>query len=279
MAKPRFLVENFYSPTQFSSHVVSANEEASGHEAFRVGTNRRSPRNYWTPTTSNSDAWVKVDATESKSADMIAIDRVNNLSGETVKLQTSSDDSTWSDVFSITFPSTFSEPNDLTASPGVLMEDDAWAFYFGSNSARYWRVLVSAMGTDLKPEIGGIYLGDSWQPDLHLARPFDFGRPRLEFETARSETSWVSSSVPATRLETTLSFMLKSESEYDDFARYHIEELFLSKSPMWVFADTDHGERGWLAMPPTGQQGFQTQDGWGFPQAEIQAVEHEPALS
>lgn len=276
MSTPRFLVENFFDPTQFSGHVVSANEEESGHEAFRVGTNRRSRRNYWTPTTTNSVAWIKVDATESKTADMIAIDRRNNLAGETVALQTSSNDSDWSDVFSITFPSSFSEPNDLTASPGVLMEDDAWAFYFGDTSARYWRVHVSAMGADLKPEIGGIYLGGSWQPDLHLARPFDWGRPRIEFQTSRSETAWVSASQVSRRLETEMSFKLKSHAEYDDFARYHIEQLFLSKTPMWVFPDTDRGERGWLAVPKTGVGGFQERDGWGFPQATIPAVEHEP---
>ena len=46
---PAFLIENYFSDVQFSTHVVSANEEGAGTDAFRVATGRRSSQARTTP--------------------------------------------------------------------------------------------------------------------------------------------------------------------------------------------------------------------------------------
>lgn len=64
MGTPLLLVENLFSRTQFPLHTVSANEEATNHEAFRVADGRRSPLDYWTPTTANNQAYVYVTSNQ-----------------------------------------------------------------------------------------------------------------------------------------------------------------------------------------------------------------------
>ncbi len=50
MADPVFLIENYFSTSQFSAHVVSANQEAAGKQAFRVGDGRRIQIDHWSST-------------------------------------------------------------------------------------------------------------------------------------------------------------------------------------------------------------------------------------
>lgn len=279
MGLPRFLAENLFDGTQFRDATVSANEEATGHEAFRVGTRRRTPLNFWTPTTENQDAWVKVDlgSGNSEAADMIAIDRGHNLDGETVTLEHSSDDSTWTQAFSVTMPANEGDNTSLTATNGVKTEEGAWVFAFTSATDRYWRLTVSAMGAGLKPEIRGLYLGESYAPNFHIALPFGYGDVTAQFSEVQGPNVWAGASRVSTRKERTFRLKLKSWAEYHDTARYHIEELFFTGVPMWCVFDVDYAERAWLAKVQPGTSGFQRQQGWGFPQSELRAAEHQPA--
>lgn len=269
MATPRFLVENFFDPTMFTDATVSANEEATGHEAFRVGTNRRLvSTNHWTPTTANSSAWLKVDlgSGNARSADMIVLDRGHNLDGETVTLETSSDDTNWTQVFQVTMPSTEGDNTSLSAANGVKTEEGAWAKSFTSTSARYWRLTISAMGAGLLPKVVGLYLGESYQPGHHISLPFGFGDRRIA--GARENDGY----------DRQFNIKLPSWSAYDNTVRYHIEELFLRRHPMWLVFDPDYAERMWLAKAEQGSTGFERRSGWGFPQADLRAVELQPEL-
>ena len=78
MAGPRFLTENFWNLDQFAGHTLTAEEETTGNEAWRVGTGRRvggTIRNYWTPTMTNSDTWIECKCDRTRAANMLVIDR------------------------------------------------------------------------------------------------------------------------------------------------------------------------------------------------------------
>lgn len=276
MGLPRFLAENFFNGVQ-QGYTLTANEEAADHEVWHLGDNRRSGRSYWTPTTDNSSAWVKADAGSGNSpkADMIVVDRGSNLDGEQVTLETSSDDSTWSQVFQATLPTSEATDGDLSASSGILTEELAWMKSFPSTSARYWRLTVSAMGSGERPQITGLWLGDSYEPNLHFARPFSWGKRRVTANETSNALGWRGSTQPAEGREGAYTLKMKNESEYDT-ARYHIEELYLSGEPMWMVLDQTKAERSWLSRVSPGSGGFEEADDWGFQQISFRAREHQP---
>lgn len=409
--KPRFLAENlFNAASQFGDHEISANEQTTGNEAFRVADNRRT-KTFWTPTTANSSAWVKVDAGSGSHpfADMIVIDRASNLEGEQITLEGSANDTNWSQVFQTTLPTSESTDGDLSASSGVLTTERAWMRRFTSNNllfadagpakgpttnnfdpdwpeggiaiadlglevgdtvsvsadyksatgsdrvqvrlvfrdasntvldairgtvvqsstferstvedvqipasteelvvstrnqdgteehtgrramlnkgdtalsfevpnrARYWRLTVSAMGAGLKPNIYGLWLGESWQPNFYTRLPFTWGERRLVGSETTSDVGWRGLVNTNERREAGIGLRLKSESEYDT-ARYHIEELYLSGEPMWIVFDEDRAERSWLSRISPGRTGFEVpESGWGFQQIRFPAVEYQAA--
>lgn len=281
MSLPRFLVDTLFSPEIYPSADVSANEQADGHEAFRVGDERRTPRSFWTPTTENADAWLQVDLGSGgdRPADMIAIDRGHNLEGETVTLEHSADGSTWTQVFQATIPTSEGSNASLSAASGVLTEQGAWIKSFSSATDRYWRLTVSAMGAGLKPEIRGLYLGPSYQPSYLPALPFGFGDRQLDYSEVKGPNVWAASSRMADRYELTFRLKLETWAEYNDTARHHIEQLFFKGRPMWLVMDTSYAERAWLAKAAPGSHGFKQRPDWGFPQAELRTVEHEPELT
>lgn len=280
MALPRFLVENFMNPIAFDDHTITASSEEAGHEAFRVGAGRRSRLNFWTPTSTNAEGWVGVRCDQPRQADMIAIDRKNNLAGHQIKVQASDDNfSTVQTLVDTTIPSNKSTFQALDSSFGALTEEGAWVHQFSATTANDWRLLIPAMGSGLKPEVGGLYIGKSFEPRYLIALPFGWGDRRLSFDEVQSNTAWVGAFNTAQRIERDFQLKLKSDDEYDR-ARYHIEEQFLKRRPMWIVFDQDRAERTWLGVPPQGRQGFEKPSGgqWGFQQITLQAVEHEPEL-
>lgn len=280
MGLPRFLSENlFNAASQFTGHNLSANEEATGREVFRVADNRRT-KTFWTPTTENSSAWVKVDAGSgnTEAADMIVIDRESNLEGETVTLETSPDDSTWTQQFQATLPTSEATDGDISAGNGIITEERAWLKTFSSAEDRFWRLTVSAMGAGNKPQIYGLWLGESWQPNFHLRLPFTWGERRLVGSETTSDVGWRGTTPSNERREAQVGLRLKNKDEYDT-ARYHIEELYLSGEPMWLVLDEKKAERSWLSKVSPGRTGFEVpQSGWGFQEIRFPAVEHQAAI-
>lgn len=278
MGKPLFCPDNFFNSVMYTGHTLSANEAATGAEAFRVGTSRRSSRNKWEPTTANNDAWIKVACDRIRTADFIAIDRGHNLDGETVRLEGSNDDFTTKEqIFSITLPSAVHQPAKLDQTPGVKTEEGAWLYRFDARSYKYWRLFIPAMGAGETPKIVGLYLGQSWEPSFLQRLPFTFGARELIYETTVSDTAWVGSSRPAQRFRTDISLRLEDHAEYD-LARLHVETRIWRKKPTWYVPDQDRAERSWLGEAPQGTYRFEQAEGWGYMQTTFPLVEYEPAL-
>lgn len=279
MARPLFAPENLFSRTQYPDHVVSADEEPSGNEAFRVGTARRSARNYATASTANDPWWVKVACDQVRAASFLAIDRGHNLNGETVELHGSNDDfSTYATILSETVPASVSPFQDLRAGSGALTEEGAWLRSFNPHAYQYWRVYVPAMGAGLLPQIVGAYLGLAWEPAFLQALPFTFGGRELSYDETVSDTAWVGASRPAQRAETTINYQCESWGEYD-VARLFVENMMWRRRPTWYVPDQGRAERSWLGVVPPGTYRFEQRPGWGYPQTSFPLVEHEPRLT
>lgn len=89
--RPIILVDSQYDRGLNPAHNVSANEEATDFEAFRIVDGRRD-ESLWKPTTANAEAWIKVDRSVAKSHDMIVLDRGHNLTGFRIIQEDTSDD-------------------------------------------------------------------------------------------------------------------------------------------------------------------------------------------
>ena len=279
MAGPRFLAENFFNLDQFSAHTLTAEEETTGNEAWRVGAGRRvggTIRNYWQPTTANSDSWVECKCDRVRAADMLVIDRGHNLDGETVKLEISDDNfTTTTEVFSVVLPSNVYANARMGDTPGVKTTEGAWLISFDYHVALYWRVFSSAMGAGLKPQIPGLYLGNSFGPTNAPPRPWDDEPTKLAYDSIVSDTLWSASSRKAKRREATVSMRMTSDAEADE-ARYHFRSLYGRGDLMWYVPDTDRAERAWLAEQPPGMDSAVYPTDYTFRHVTVAMAEHNP---
>lgn len=272
---PVFLVENLFSDVQFSNHTISAEEEPSNNEAFRVATGRRSAQNMWTSSTANSDTWIKTVCDRVRGADMIAIDRGHNLAGYEILLQGSNDSFTTSeDIFDITMPAV-TAPGSIDDTLGVLTEEGAWLRRFSPvRSYESFRLYVPAMGAGLKPQIRGLYVGKSLSP-----RPYDFPTYDEPFEpmmeVIESEAGWRGVNALTIRRQGTIGLRMRSVIEYDQ-ARYHLVGHFARNRPMWVVFDQYQADRSILVVQ-NGGFAFGFDGAWLYRRAlNIPWVEHEP---
>lgn len=273
---PRFLAENFYNAAiRFSDHTVRANEEVTGHEAVHVGDGRRGQNSYWTPTTNNSEAWIEVECDRPRSADCLVIDRGHNLDGETVVLEASDDNfSTTEEVLNVTVPSV-SSPNQRL-SDGARNTEGAYMHSFDARIATYWRLRIPAMGGGLKPQIRGLWVGNSWQPTLHMGTPFGWGEMERGSNRVTSDAGWVGETNARQVRRRAWPIKLASFSEYA-VARYHTEGLYWRGDPMWIWPDPEQAEKGWLGKVPQGRHEWrQGEDRWAFMQTDLEAREHQP---
>ena len=279
MGSPRFLVQSYFNDVQHPTHVISANEEAAGFEAWRVGAARRSPNHYWTPTTANQAAWNKVDAGSSKPADMLVIDRVHNLGGvANVKLQKSSDNfaAVTVDVATFTIPTSASADN-TALSAGVRTPEGAFLLSFTSTSERYWRILVPLMGAGLKPQIGGIYLGPIWSPPA-INRPHGEDDHAPLAEAVETPWGWEGRTLTVPRRSGVLTIELIDEASYL-VADGHIRDQYV-KRPMWIVVDEAKAERAFLARWPLNERaGFGVPEDYPYRRIQLPYAEYEPLVA
>jgi hypothetical protein len=279
MSDPRLLVENFFSPTQFPDNVVDANEEDTNKEAWRVGTARRSVQDAWLPTTLNNAAWLRVDRGASDSADMVAIDRGHNLQGEVVTLQKSTDNfvADTTQVFQSTIPSSVSDDTALTAINGALTPEGAWVKAFTSDSSRYWRLLIAAMGAGLRPRVVNLWLGLSYAPSK-LQIPWGDDDDELLYDvTEIAATGWRGTSPPVQRRRGELRFKLRAAADYATTV-LHLRDNFNLGRPMWIVYEDTRAERAVLGERERGRQGFSLEGDWGHRQSIVSWVEREPRV-
>ena len=280
MGKTLFLADNLFDGgfpgSQYPDHTISAEEAATDHEAWRVATGRRSPTDYWTPTTANSDTWIKSAGNRVRGANMVVLDAGHNLASETFRIQGSDDDFTTIDTaVDIAIPSA-SSPGSIDNTTGIVTEEGVWLRRFPFRAHKYWRAFIPAMGADLKPEIVGLWLGLSWEteePWLPIAEN------QIELAGSESITPdlWRGRTGLGIARTDVLTLKLPSFYAYDQ-ARFHIEGLFAANNPTWIIYDTDQADRAVVTGPRLGRIGFRFSGGtdWGYQQIALDWVEHEP---
>lgn len=275
-------VENLYSETQFAAIIVDANEEATRHQAFRVATGRRSAQDFWSPTTANLLAWVRVDDLVSKPADTIALDRGHNLAGKVIELHKSTDNFAANNVlvFSSTVPATPDTAGVLSAANGVHTAEGAWVKSFASTSSRYWRLEIPAGGAGFTPLVVGLQLGERWEP-FHFARASDAEDAVFLVEEPVSRFGWRGRGRGVRMRVGELTIKLDGTAADRDEAFRHIRDNFDLSRPMWIIFDTLLGaERAVLTLNAAGQRsGFGFRPDWGYRQATIPWVEHSPKIA
>jgi hypothetical protein len=271
---PMILAENFFNPIQYPGHVVAGNEAATGHEAFRVGNNRRSIYDYWVPTTSNNAAYVQVTCDRVRAATCLVIDRGHNLAGKVISLTCSNDNFTTTEtVFSITMPSA-TAPGSVDDPSGIRTEEGAWLKRFPLRSAKYWRVNVAAMGSGLKPQIVGLYLGLAYAPPIPRF-PWEEESDELVGDESMSDAGWIGTGRVANRRVGSLPLFLESESDYD-FARLWFHGFYRLRSPIWMTVDDAQADRAVCAVRPKNVMGWRINDTWTTTrQAQVDWIEHE----
>lgn len=128
--------------TRARSLTPSASTEATGYPA--IAARNDDTFEFWRPTA--VPAWWKVDLGSAQSINYCGIAAHNfGTAGTTVKVQYSSNDSSWSDA------------SDASAAPATAApsDDGEMLFLFPAQSARYWRIYVDGA----IPTVGVIYLG------------------------------------------------------------------------------------------------------------------------
>lgn len=275
METPVFCTDNLFDDLLYTSHTVTANEE--GTEAWHVANNRRSPSDYWTPTTANNDAWVEVACDRVRSADFVAIDRGHNLAGKTVALQVSDDDFTTTEsVFSITFPSSYGHGSLLSATNGARTEEGAWVKSFDLRAAKYWRLHITAAAS-FTPKVVGLWVGKMWDPGEYVDRPWDEDGSVGAFEAAGNDLGWSAYTTQAAPRQGQVS--LRLSNFYADDASRRFLDLYRRGRPAWYVPQQDRAERAGLVKVPQGARiEAPYEAGWGYRTVRLPYVEHEPRI-
>lgn len=280
MGKPLFLVDNLFNGgfpgSQYPNNTITAEEELTNHEVFHLANGRRSPLDFWASTTANSDTWAEAKGNRIRAADMVVIDAGHNLAGKTVKIEGSDDNFTTIDTIHNDVIPSISSPGDIDNPLGVVTEEGAWMRRFPLRTHLYWRIFIPAMGADLRPEIIGLWIGLSWQPE-ELWRPLGANEVSISGPETITPQRWRGRALIGTERVASMTVKLPSLVAYAQ-ARLHIEGLFAANEPMWVLTDQDQADQAFVAAPPLGRLGFRLGDvsDWGFQQMVIEAIEWEP---
>jgi hypothetical protein len=280
MGQTVVLSDNLYNVRIYPLHVVSAEEEPAGFEAFRVASGRRSGLSYATATTANSDWWVRVVCDRLRSANVLVLDRGHNLATEAIKLQWSPDNVAWSDVVNVTaLPSAPGGTLDATYGTagvwGVVTEEGAWVVRFPTTASVYWRFFSTAMGANLKPVVPGLWLGLALQTQA-LTRPVARNAHQLIGESQESDLGWQGFAKRTPRREGTLPlrFLTLGEAE---LARLHLEGQYGRGRPTWIIPDDANATDAFCAVCPAGGIGIVQSREWFYGNIDLPYSEHEPA--
>jgi hypothetical protein len=246
----RFLVANLLDTSIYRQHVLSAEEEATGREVARLADGRRAARDRWEPTTANSETWFGVTCNRVRAADMLVIDRENNLTGATVSVRVSSDGfATYSTAWSGVLPTVTSYGQTLD-SP-VRTGEGAYLVAFPMMAGLSWRVYVAAMGAGILPRIAGAWLGQSWTAEIGpLLAGFDDESGSLSMPSIATPALWRGVGRIARQRSARLSYRVRDEYEWAEL-RYHVD-LYHRGHTMWVVPESSQAERAYLAQHPGG---------------------------
>jgi hypothetical protein len=160
---------------------------------------------------------------------------------------------------------------------GVTTPEGAWLKSFTGVSEVYWRLQIEAMGADILPVIGGIWLGESWQLAQHEDLPYQDETYEVQFGERVLSSLWVGAAEPRSRRILEMNLRLQTAAEYTVY-RENIMEHYRKRRPMWVVHDPENNaERAALFVIPSGQRvGFMESRDWHNRSGVIIGVEHEP---
>lgn len=275
MGFPVLLVRNLFNELQYPGHVLSASEEAAAYPVWRIATGRRHYSDAWRAETGGANRWVKVDCGVDQTASMLALDRGHNWAGASVRVQSSPDDSTWTDRHDPFSIPTSASPAGTALSAGVATAEGAALISFGQATARYWRVNFLTNGTEI-PRAVGVWLGLPWAPGVYLEGEY---RPRDVnvgwASGGRSLTGWESRARHFRPRSGTLRFRLGQGAAVAAAANEFVD-LWAEGYPAWIVPDSDDAALAFLAKTTGGRVGFGWNAGWTYPQGDLQYVEHEP---
>lgn len=270
---PCILVENHLSVRQFPLVTLVGNEEATGHEAFRVADGRRSPLDFWTSITTNQEATLTWTNDRVRAWNMVALDRGHNLAGIRVIHEASDDNfATTQTVFDITLPAA-TAPGSLDDALGVRTEEGAWLKRFPTRSAKYGRLRIPAMGVGLKPQIVGVWAGLTLTPP-QLGLPHAPDQDEFTVEETVSQAGWRGRTAPVVVRVGTITLKLTDTFAYE-LARYHLQGHFGRGRATWIIHDDLQADRAVLALRPQGRLGLARDPGWFYPAGQVEWIEHE----
>lgn len=269
------MTENYFSTVAFTGHTLTADEEATGHEAFRIATGRRSIyTNYYESTTANTQRTLTLACDRIREANGFVLYPGHNLAGEQVVLEASEDSfATVQTCFDIVLPSAMA-PGSLDDSFGVRTEEGAWLKRFTARAGSSFRLRIPAMGAGLKPKIVGAQLGNWYLFDP--IRPWAPDRATLVGEESMADGGWRGAGSIGLVREGVIKIKLTTQTEYE-LARLHLGygSHFARRRPAWYVPDEGAAETAFCITAPFGQSGFAREPQWYAEQADIPYVEHE----
>jgi len=278
MAAPQSVLSGgnlFNTVTAYPLHTLIADEEASGHEASRIATGRRSPyTNYYTAITANTQRTLTLTCDRVRSANLFALDRGNNLAGKQLVLECSDDNfTTTQTAFDVVLP-TATTPQSLDDAFGCRTEEGAWLKRFPLRSASYWRLRIPAMGANLRPLIVGAHLSLQWTFDAW--RPWAPDQDELGGDVYESDAGWQGAAPIWNRDVDTLKIQLPTPFDYE-LARQTIGQHFAKRRPCWYVPDDSQAQNAKLIVRPMGTAGFRRDPDWFSERADIPYQEFEAA--
>lgn len=258
--------------TAFTGHTLAADEEAAGHEAWRIATGRRSPyTNYYQSITANAQRTLTLTCDRERMADLFVLDRGHNLTR--VILERSYDNFvTTITVFDITLPAV-SGTGSLDDDFGVISEEGAWYKRFPAVSAPYWRVKIPALGANLKPKVVGMHLSKSFAFDCW--RPHAPDQVETGGDMAESDAGWQAVASLYERHADTMLVKLSTPFDYEQ-ARVAFRH-YQMRRPAFYVPDEDNARNAICIIKPPSVQGFVRDVGWFSEMASLPYLEHESA--
>lgn len=262
------VVENLMNVRQFGAHVVTANEEPAGSEAFRFATLRRT--DHWSPSTTNADAWIKVVFDRQRMWNFVAL-WDHNLLGEAFRIQASDDDfTTTQTAFDATLPTT-PGAGSVDDALGVVTLDKMWLKRFPARASAAARLYVPLMGAGQRPAINGIVglaysftreLGDFPESDEKMA------------EESMTEAGYKGEGPAAFPQTGVLPIRMPSLFEWET-GRYHLHERY-RRSPAVLIFDEARAEQAIMVRRPSGRQAPRSDRDYFYGQLGLAYAEHEP---
>lgn len=279
MGLPVFGVENFFNVRQFPKHLITADQEDTGREAFRVADGRRSKLDFWAATTANVVHEVEVDSTvvSGLQADYFALDRGHNLAGKIVRLQRSTDGIAWVDITGAT-PTIPATPGGQVADAnGCHTDEGAFITTFGvSTLNQYLRLRVDAMGAGLTPRVVGLWAGLRWDSG-NIFLPLTDEDDLLISQRTQSSKGWSASTVHVRKRVGDLIFKLPDAAAFTAAAK-NIRDNFGRGRLMWIVHDSANSQRAVLAQRPLGRAGFSFPTDFSNRTAQVAWEEYEPLV-